>query len=140
MQLAVKKLDARATVPVYAHADDAGMDIRTLDRVEIPAGERVSVPTGLAFAIPEGHVGLIWDKSGVSAKKGITMLAGVLDAGYRGEVVLIALNTSQELQVFEAGEKITQILVQPIVQPTIVEVETLDDTARGEGAFGSTGV
>lgn len=140
MLVHVKRTDKRAQMPVYAHASDAGMDIFTLERVEIPAGERVMVPTGLSFAIPEGYVGLIWDKSGVAAKRGVTMLAGVLDSGYRGEVTLVALNTSKETQTFGEGEKITQILIQPITQPELVEVEELDDTQRGEGAFGSTGV
>lgn len=139
MKVLVKKLDAAAKAPTYAHPGDAGMDLYALTGVTIEPGERVLVPTGIACAIPSGFVGLIWDKSGVAAKRGLKTLAGVVDSGYRGEVMVALFNTSKETQTFDAGDKLAQMLIQPVESPEVVEVEELDDTSRGEGAFGSTG-
>ncbi len=139
MLLRVKKLDPRARVPEYAHTGDAGMDISTLERVVVLAGARAIISTGLAFELPQGTVGLLWDKSGLAAKHGITILSGVLDEGYRGEVKVVVLNTSDAEYTFEAGDKVTQLLIQPIIRAQVEEVSELSDTARGEGRFGSTG-
>lgn len=139
MKLRIKKLRVDAKVPTYAHLDDAGMDICTPERVTVPAGERVVISTGLAFELPSQTVGLVWDKSGLAAKHGITMLSGVLDAGYRGELKIVALNTSREDYTFEPGDKVTQLLVQPIIRPEIEETDSLSESDRGTGAFGSSG-
>lgn len=140
MKVSVKKIHPDATMPTYAHHDDAGMDLYAYEGVVIAPGERALIPTGIAMAIPEGHVGLMWDKSGVSTKRGLTTLAGVIDSGYRGEIQIALLNTSHETQEFAAGDKVAQMLIQPVEQPELVEVDDLDETQRGEGAFGSTGV
>ena len=91
------------------------------------------------MAIPQGHVGLVWDKSGISLK-GIHRLAGVVDAGYRGEVRVVMVNLGTEPFEIKPGMKIAQMLIQPVEAPTIVESDTLDDTSRGAGGFGSTGL
>ena len=140
MELQIKKLHPDAKLPTYAHPGDAGMDLYTCTRVEIPAGARILIPTGLAMAIPTGYVGLVWDKSGVSYKHGIKIIGGVADAGYRGEIFVGVLNTSDNAHVFESGQKVAQMLIQKVEQPDFVEVAELDHTDRGDRAFGSSGV
>jgi dUTP pyrophosphatase len=140
MELQIKKLHIDAKVPTYAHADDAGMDLYTSVTVVITPGERTLITTGIAMAIPVGYVGLIWDKSGLSNKTGLKVLGGVIDAGYRGEVMVGILNTASETHTFAAGDKVAQMLIQTVVQPQLVTVDELGETARGDGAFGSTGV
>ncbi len=139
MKLHVKRLHLDARLPQFAHAIDAGLDLYTVQNVTIAPGERLSVPTGIAVEIPIGYVGLIWDKSGIAQKGGLKTLGGVIDAGYRGEIFVGLLNIGTEPYEFTVGQKIAQILIQKIEQPEIVEVSELDETARGEGAFGSTG-
>lgn len=139
MNIEVKKLDPRAKLPVRAHEGDAGLDLCALEGAVIGAGERGVVGTGIAIAVPPGHVGLIMDRSGLAAKRGITNLGGVIDAGYRGEWKVIMLNTSDASYEVAAGERIAQILVVPIALPDVCEVSELDDTMRGDGHFGSTG-
>lgn len=140
MELQIKKLHPDAKVPTFAHANDAGMDLYSFETIVIPAGERALVTTGIAMAIPAGYVGLIWDKSGLSNKSGLKVLGGVIDAGYRGEILVGILNTSTETHTFAAGDKVAQMLIQAVVQPILVTVHQLDGTSRGDGAFGSTGV
>lgn len=139
MILKIKKLNSLAKIPHYAHSTDAGLDLCTVEKKVVPAGGRAVIPTGLAFEIPEGFVGLVWDKSGLAFKQGLTSLSGVLDAGYRGELFLCLLNTTTEDYVFNVGDKVAQLLIQPVVQVEIEEVTTLTDSSRGEGGFGSTG-
>ncbi len=140
MELHIKKLHPDAKVPTYAHRDDAGMDMYALITVVVPPGERALVPTGIALAIPVGHVGLLWDKSGLSNKSGLKVLGGVIDAGYRGEVMVGILNTGTESHTFTAGDKVAQMLIQAVIQPHLIMVDDLGATVRGDGAFGSTGV
>jgi len=139
MQLKIKKIHPEAVLPTYAHPADAGMDLYALETVTIESGERVQIKTGIAMAIPMGYVGLIWDKSGVSQKFGLKTFGGVIDSGYSGEVMIGLLNTSPENFTFEAGQKVAQMLIQKIEHPSILEVIELDETNRGEGAFGSSG-
>lgn len=139
MNLYIKKLHLQSKVPTFAHANDAGMDLYTLESIEIYPMERVQVKTGIAMEIPDGYVGLIWDKSGLSHKKGLKTLGGVIDAGYRGEVMIGVVNLSTEKIIFEAGDKVAQMLIQKVEHPRVVEVEELTDADRGMGAFGSTG-
>jgi dUTP pyrophosphatase len=140
MKIQIKKLNSDAIIPQYAHAHDAGMDLYACESMVIKAGERGVVPTGIAMAIPSGYVGLIWDKSGMAAKFGLKTMAGVIDAGYRGEVKIVMHNLSSADYTVKAGEKIAQMLIQPVLQMPLVEVESLDDTSRGVGGFGSTGL
>lgn len=139
MKLYIKKMHEAAVLPSFAHATDAGMDLCASVDITILPGERASVPTGIAMHIPDGHVGLIWDKSGISQKGGLKTLGGVVDAGYRGEVFVGLYNTGKEAYSFTAGQKVAQMLIQKIEQPEIEVVDSLDDSDRGEGAFGSTG-
>lgn len=139
MQLKIKKLHPDAKIPEFAHAGDAGMDLYVPESVELQPGERKSVPIGLAFEIPQGYVGLLWDKSGLSHKNGIKSFGGVIDAGYRGEVRAGVMNLSDKVYRLEKGHKIIQLLIQPVEHPTIVEVDELSDSPRGQGGFGSTG-
>jgi dUTP pyrophosphatase len=139
MELRVKRIHPDAKIPTYGHPGDAGMDLfAVVDRTLAP-GEVFAVPTGIQVAIPAGFVGLIWDKSGLSLK-GVHRLAGVVDAGYRGEVQVVMINLGKEPFALKKGMKIAQMLIQPVAAVTIVESDTLDDTSRGEGGFGSTGL
>ena len=139
MQLHIKKVRDDARVPTFAHSTDAGMDLYACEDSTILPGARAQVPTGIACAIPDGYVGLVWDKSGISHKGGLKTLGGVIDAGYRGEVLVGLVNVSDVSYTFKKGDKIAQMLIQKIEQPEIVVVEELDDTPRGVGGFGSTG-
>ncbi|MFC2168496.1 dUTP diphosphatase [Acidobacteriota bacterium] len=138
MILKVKKLSPDARLPLYGHKGDAGMDLfSSLDYV-LKKNEIFAVPTGICVEIPKGYVGLIWDKSGVSLK-GAHRMAGVVDAGYRGEIKVVMVNLGQESFVIEKGMKIAQMLIQAVEGVEIVEVDNLEDSSRGEGGFGSTG-
>lgn len=139
MTLKIKKLAADAILPKYANPYDAGMDLYALETVTLQPNERQSISTGIAMAIPPGYVGLIWDKSGIAGKHGLKTMAGVIDAGYRGEIKIVVHNFSSQSYTFEKGTKVAQMLIQAVEQKQIVEVEELDDTTRGEGGFGSTG-
>lgn len=116
------------------------MDLYASETIIIPPQQRVIVPTGIAMAIPKGSAGLIWDKSGIASRHGLKTMAGVIDSGYRGEVRILIHNLSSEPYTVKAGTKIAQMLIQPIEQKKIIEVERLDETERGKGGFGSTGV
>jgi dUTP pyrophosphatase len=137
-ELKVKKIHKDAKLPSYGHRGDAGLDLFAAVDGILNTGQVLSVPTGIQVAIPEGHVGLIWDKSGVSLK-GIHRLAGVIDSGYRGEVKVVLVNLSEQPFAVEKGMKIAQLLIQPVNPVKVVDVEDLGETPRGEGGFGSTG-
>lgn len=139
MKLQIKKLHSDARLPEYALPGDAGMDLFALESVSLEPGARTDIGTGLAIAIPEGYVGLIWDKSGLSNRHGLKVLGGVIDSGYRGEIRVGLINLGSEPVSFESGHKVAQMLIQRVESPEIVEVETLDETERGSGGFGSTG-
>ncbi|MFA4818517.1 MAG: dUTP diphosphatase [Patescibacteria group bacterium] len=140
MKLQVKRLDPKAKLPTTGYQGDAGLDLYALEAVTVPAGQTLSnIRTGIAIAIPAGYVGLCWDKSGLAANHGITVLAGVIDSGFRGEMLLTVYNTSQEDYHFTAGDKVMQILIQPVESMQVVEVEELPVSERGHGSFGSTG-
>jgi len=138
--LKIKKLSPTAILPSYAHTDDAGLDLCADETIIIQPGERQLIPTGLAMAIPSGYVGLIWDKSGIASQHGLKTMAGVIDAGYRGEVKILVYNLSNQPYTVQARTKIAQMLIQPVEQKRILEVPELDDTSRGAGGFGSTGM
>src|SRR3989338_10243806 len=138
MTIKIKKLHPQAILPKYACANDAGMDFYSLENEIINPGERKLIPTGIAMAIPPGYVGIIWDKSGLAAKHGIKTMGGVIDSGYRGEIKILVCNLSDTSYTFEKGTKVAQMLIQPVDKRKIVEVDSLDETERGEGGFGST--
>ena len=139
MELKIKRIHPEAKLPSYGHPGDAGLDLFSCVDCVLDEGEVRAVQTGIKVAIPAGHVGLIWDKSGISLK-GVHRLAGVVDAGYRGEIQVVMVNLGCEPYEIKKGMKIAQMLVQPIDEVKVVEAEDLDGTTRGEGGFGSTGL
>lgn len=139
MQIQVKRLHPDAKLPSFAHATDAGMDLCTVEDFTIAPGEFQQVHTGVAIVFPEGYAGLIWDKGSVSHVRNLKVMGGVFDAEYRGEYILGFVNVGTEPQTFAVGDKVAQLLIQKVEHPMVIEVTDLDDTARGEGRFGSTG-
>ena len=139
MKVKIKRLNSEVKLPNYANPGDAGMDFFSAENVIINSGERKTVKTGISMAIPVGFVGLFWDKSGLASKKGIKTMAGVIDSGFRGEVGIVLKNLGDDEFVIEKNMKIAQMLIQPIYSPELEEVESLEETERGQGGFGSTG-
>ena len=141
-ELPFRKLRPEATLPSAQHTGDAGLDLCSAVDVVVEPGQRVMIPTGVAVAIPEGHVGLVLPRSGLASKQGLTMAnsPGLIDAGYRGEVMCAAVNLDREDAVkILVGDRIAQLVIieLPNVEPTWVQ--ELPETSRGEGGFGSTG-
>lgn len=139
MKLKIKKLSEVVPDLHYAKAGDAGFDLCSRERIVVPAGKQVAIPTGIAMEIPEGYVGLVWDKGGLSTKYGLKTLAGVIDAGYRGEVQVGVINLSDKEYVFEAGHKVAQMIIQKFESVEFEEVDDLSKTERGDTGFGSSG-
>lgn len=142
MQLPFRRLDPEATLPSSQHAGDAGLDLCANADVEVLPGERAMVPTGLAVAIPEGHAGLVLPRSGLASKRGLTLAnsPGLIDAGYRGEVIVSAVNLDRtEAVKIARGDRIAQLVL--VALPTVAPmwVSDLPATQRGEDGFGSTG-
>lgn len=135
----IKLLRPGIQPPAYKHPGDAGLDIFSPESFVLQPGERRMVPTGWSLALPEGYVSLIWDRSGIAAKNGITNLAGVIEWSYRGEYGVVLLNTSAEPYEVKAGDRIAQLLIQPIATAELQEVDDLPASIRGEGGFGSSG-
>lgn len=143
IHLPVKLLDPGLPIPTYAHDDDAGADLHTAEDFELAAGQRRLVPTGIAVAIPTGWVGLVHPRSGLAVKHGVSMVntPGTIDAGYRGELKVLLINTdsSQTVQ-FTRGDRIAQLVLQEVAQADFEPVDELPETVRGVGGFGSSGV
>jgi len=137
--LEFKKLDARATLPQRGSPFSAGLDLHCIDEVTIGPRERYLAKTGLAVAIPEGYYGRVAPRSGLAVKQGLDVLAGVIDADYRGEIGCLLYNTSDETIHLPAQSKICQLIIEKIEMPMAVWADDLTDTARGGGGFGSTG-
>jgi dUTP pyrophosphatase len=140
-ELPVTRLHEGATLPTRAYDGDAGLDLAACERVELGPGERAVVGTGLAIAIPDGHAGFVQPRSGLAARHGIAVLnsPGLVDAGYRGELKVVLLNTDRaEPFVVEPGMRIAQLVVMPVATPDLVEVEELPESERGEKGFGSS--
>jgi len=140
LELKIMKLDVGLDLPKYIHDYDAAFDLPAAESATIAPGEKKIIRTGLKMAIPEGYTGLIWDRSGLAAKNSVHVLAGVIDSGYRGEVGVVLINLGKETITVEKNMRIAQMLIQPVAQPDIVEVKTLNQTSRNEGGFGSTGM
>jgi dUTP pyrophosphatase len=137
-----RRLSESARPPTRAHDGDAGFDLHAAEAAALGPGERASVGTGIAVAIPDGHAGLVLPRSGLAARHGISVVnaPGLIDAGYRGELRVLLLNTDRE-RSFEvaAGDRIAQLLVVRVEGPQLEEATNLDETGRGVGGFGSTG-
>ena len=142
MTLKFKRIHPDAILPAYAHPSDAGMDVRSVENLVIPAGNRALVHTGLVMLLPPLYEAQVRPRSGLALKHGVTVLntPGTIDSGYRGEVGVILANFGETDFEIKAGDKIAQIVVAPVTQPEIVETEVVDETDRGAGGFGSTGV
>ena len=142
-KILVKKLRPEAVLPTYGSENAAGADLYAC--VDAPVcilpGATVFIPTGLAMEIPAGYAGLIYARSGLSTKRGLAPAnkVGVIDADYRGELIVALLNHGSEAQTVLPGERIAQIVITPVIAPGFAETDTLTDTQRGTGGFGSTG-
>ena len=134
----VKKLHPQAKLPHRAHPTDSGADLFALERTVLPARAITHVHTGVSVELPENTSGIIWGKSSVESK-GIKAMAGLIDAPYRGELIVCMYNLNDTEFVFEAGQKVAQLVVLPTLYPSFEESSELSDTARGSGGFGSTG-
>ena len=142
VDIALKMLDPELPVPSYAHEGDAGADLCAREDVTLAPGQRVLVPTGVSLALPLGYVGLVHPRSGLATKHGLTVVnaPGTIDAGYRGEGKVTLLNTDTVPPiVLKRGDRIAQLVIQKVERAHFIEVNDLDDSARGAGGFGSTG-
>ncbi len=142
MELPITRLKGEATLPTRAHEGDAGLDLYACEAAHIGPGERWSVGTGVAVEIPAGHAGLVLPRSGLARDHGISLpnSPGLIDAGYRGEVRVLLLNTDPAITFKVApGDRIAQLVIAPVELAEPVEVEALAESARGDGGFGSSG-
>ena len=137
--LRFKQLDPKAVLPARGSALSAGLDVCSIEDVELQPKQRAVVRTGLAVAIPPGFYGRVAPRSGLAAKNGLDVLAGVIDSDYRGEIRCVLYNTGDDPIELPAGTKICQLIVETIITPEASWVNDLDETARGAGGFGSTG-
>jgi dUTP pyrophosphatase len=137
--LEFKKLDPRAVLPTRGSASSAGLDLYCIEAISLVPGQRVVARTGLAVAVPEGFYGRVAPRSGLATKAGLDVLAGVIDADYRGEVGCLLYNAGDQPIQLPAQSKICQLIVEKIITPAPVWADDLGDTERGGGGFGSTG-
>jgi len=142
-EISIRRLDPELPLPAYAHPGDAGADLLSTVDTTIAPGERVLVPTGIAMALPDGYAAFVQPRSGLALRHGLSIVntPGTIDSGYRGEIKVLLINHDHHDSVRIArGDRIAQLIVQRVEQVTFVEAETLDDTRRGDGGYGSTGV
>ena len=125
MEILIKKLDERAKLPAYASEASVGIELYALDKVVLAPGERVSVATGIALALPVGYVGFIWCRHGNLADDPVKVTKGIIDSSFRDEVVVELTNTGTEERVYEAGDKVAQLLVEQVHRPRLIEAEDL---------------
>ena len=142
IRIEVARSDASLPLPVYAREGDADLDLAAAAAATLPPGGRTLVPTGLRVAIPEGYAGLVLPRSGLALRAGVTVLnaRGLIDSGYRGEIGVLLVNHGAEPVAIGRGERIAQLVIQPVARASLVEVRELGESRRGAGGFGSTGV
>jgi dUTP pyrophosphatase len=143
VRLRVKRRDTRLPIPCYAHEGDAGLDLFAASDVTLAPQERALVPTGIAIEIPEGYAGFVQPRSGLAIRSGLSLVntPGLIDSHYRGEVKVVAINLDAQTPiVISRGDKVAQLVIQPVATVTIEEVDEVGETARGDGGFGSTGI
>ena len=142
MTVKFRRIDQSAELPTYAHPGDAGMDIRSIEELTIAPGARALVHTGLVMMLPPGYEAQVRPRSGLALKNGVTVLntPGTIDEGYRGEIGVILANFGSEPFKVEKGAKIAQMVIAPCTRAEIVETDEVDDTVRGTGGFGSSGL
>ena len=136
----IRKNHPQAKTPAYAIQGDAGMDLYSVDDVVMKPMQTYQIHTGIEIELPPGTVGLIWDKSGLATKHGLTTMGGVFDEIYRGELIVTMINLSADDYKVKCGDKIAQLLIQKVEHPEVQEVEELSETERGRNRLGSTGV
>ena len=142
VEVQITRITPDVPLPAYAHPGDAGADLVAAADVVLPPGGRATVGTGMAIAVPDGYAGFVHPRSGLASRHGITVVnaPGTVDAGYRGEVRVVLLNTDPaEPFTVRRGDRIAQLVVQPVTHVRFLEVAELPATPRGEGGFGSTG-
>jgi dUTP pyrophosphatase len=139
MIIKIKKLNPEAKLPTYAHPGDVGMDMYSLEDYELKPGERKIFPVGFALEFSEGYAAIVKDKSSLPMKAGLHTMGGVFDAGYRGEYNVNLINLGQESYHVEKGDKIAQLVIYPVIIADLEEADSLTESSRGEGRFGSTG-
>lgn len=139
MIVKIKKLYADVILPKYAHSGDAGLDLYSRENYTLKPDERHEFALGFALEFPKGFTGLIWDKGSVSFLYGIHTIGGVFDAGYRGEYKIMLINLSRKTHKIKKGDKIAQLLIQPVEKVKLKEVNQISITSRGSGRLGSTG-
>lgn len=140
LDIEIKRLAPEAVIPAQAKTSDAGYDLTAINSRWLDPGERAMFSTGIAVAIPEGYVGYIKPRSGLASRAGIDILGGVIDSGYRGEIKVLLLNTGREAFPVNVGERIAQLVIQPVASAVFREVIELPESERSFGGFGSTGV
>lgn len=142
MELKIIKLHKEAQIPEYAHSDDSGMDLCSIDEVMLKKGEIKLIKTGISIELPKNTEAQIRPRSGLALKHGITVLnaPGTIDEGYRGEIGIILINHSNEDFQIKAGMKVAQMVIMPVLKPIIKIVNELSETSRGNNGFGSTGL
>jgi dUTP pyrophosphatase len=142
VRVLLQRIDAELPAPTYAHPGDAGADLVTAVDVDLMPGERTVVPTGVAIALPPGHAAFVHPRSGLAARAGLALVnaPGTIDEGYRGEIKVIVVNLDPREPIrLRRGDRIAQLVVQPVVRAEFVDVDDLPESARAEGGFGSTG-
>lgn len=139
MTIKFLKLNKNAKIPVYAHPNDAGLDLFSTENYTLLPGERHGFHLGFALEFNEDYTALVWDKGSLPFKVGLHIIGGVFDAGYRGEYVIIIINLGDQPYKIEKGDKIAQLLIQPVISAKIEIAKKLSDSSRGAGRFGSTG-
>jgi dUTP pyrophosphatase len=142
IEIQIKLLDKDLTMPRYQHDGDAGLDLPSRIDFVLEPGARAMIPTGIAVAIPQGYAGFVLPRSGLASRHGIALVnsPGLVDAGYRGEMSIVMINTDKrEPFHIKRGDRIAQLVIQKVVEARTVQVNELDTTSRGEGGFGSTG-
>ena len=142
MKVRIQRLDEGLPLPAYARAGDAGLDLFSVGDFVLKPGERASIPTGIAVAIPEGYAGFVHARSGRAMNEGLALVnaPGVVDSGYRGEMKVIVVNLDPTEPIYiERGDKIAQLVIQPVARAELEVVDELPGSDRGSGGFGSTG-
>lgn len=141
MKIPLLRLDPALPLPRQTHPGDAGVDLHARQSATLAPGERTLIPTGIAVAIPKGYVGLVCPRSGLAMRHGISVVnaPGVVDSGYRGELQVIAVNLGDETVTLLRGDRIAQLVVVPLTNPSFDEVTELPASSRGEDGFGSSG-
>lgn len=134
----VKKMTETATIPTRGSEQAAGLDLYADGNFVVKAGTHAIIPTGVALAIPDGYCGQVWPRSGVSVRYGVDVLAGVIDSDYTGEIKVVLQAGAHDFDINQ-GDRIAQLLIVPVSMLQCAEVDSLDDTARGDCGFGSTG-